>query len=179
MGPGLAGRSLVVTGFEKELVSHREKLLRYAMKLTHGRRDDAEDLVQDVFIKAMKAQHTFESGTFMGAWLNRIALNTHINSQRRKRIHREALEFEEDFDWTGEATRRPAMDGDSAALGAVKSEIREKIQSLPKEYAEMVAMVDIEGLRYVEAAAEVGCPLGTVMSRLHRGRKLLAEKLAA
>lgn len=179
VGSRLVGRSLVVTGFERELVSHREKLFRYVMKLVHGRRDDAEDLVQDVFIKAMKAQHTFETETHMGAWLKKIALNTHINSQRRSRIHREALEVESDFDWTGEATRRPSMDPESAAVGAVRKEIREQIRSLPQEYAEMIAMVDLEGLRYVEAAAEVGCPLGTVMSRLHRGRKLLAERMAA
>jgi RNA polymerase sigma-70 factor (ECF subfamily) len=176
--PYLAGRSQAVTGFERELVAARGRLFCYAMKLTRNR-DDAEDLVQDVMVKAVRSQSSFEPGTNMGAWLNTIALRTLINSKRRDRIHREAVDTESDSAWTGEATRRPALDSEATAVGTFRSEVREKILGLPKEYAEVLAMVDLEGLRYVEAAASAGCPLGTVMSRLHRGRKLLAERMAA
>ncbi len=178
MGKDLAGRSQAVSPFESELTSRRRALVAYAQGLTRSR-EGAEDLVQDAMLKALQARGSFELGTSMMAWLRVITLNTFLDAVRRKKVMESITAGSDGDEWTSEATRRPSMDRESSASAAVQREVREMILGLPEEYAEIVALVDIAGLKYCEAAARAGCPLGTVMSRLHRGRKMLAERAAA
>jgi RNA polymerase sigma-70 factor (ECF subfamily) len=167
--------------FERESLSHLGALLAVATRLT---RDpvDAEDLVQDTFVKAMRARHQFEAGTNMRAWLLRILTNTFINRFRRGGLERSVLEGP-DADpladgWVGSATMEALRDPESQALRPMlEAEIRRSLDELPEEFRLAVVLADVEELSYKEIADIMGCPIGTVMSRLHRGRRLLKSRL--
>jgi RNA polymerase sigma-70 factor (ECF subfamily) len=167
--------------FEREALSHLAALLAVATRLT---RDpvDAEDLVQDTFVKAMRARHQFEAGTNMRAWLLRILTNTFINRFRRGGLERSVLEGP-DADpladgWVGSSTMEALRDPESQALRPMlEAEIRQSLDDLPEEFRLAVVLADVEELSYREIADIMGCPIGTVMSRLHRGRRLLKSRL--
>lgn len=167
--------------FEQEALSHLGALLAVGTRLTKNP-SEAEDLVQDTFVKAMRARHQFEAGTNMRAWLLRILTNTFINRYRRGGLEKSVLEGP-DADpladgWVGTATMEAMRDPESLALRPVlEEEINDALDELPDEFRLAVLLADVEELSYREIADIMGCPIGTVMSRLHRGRRLLKSRL--
>jgi RNA polymerase sigma-70 factor (ECF subfamily) len=167
--------------FEREAIQHLGSLLAVATRMTKNVAE-AEDLVQDTMVKAMRARHQFEAGTNMRAWLLRILTNTFINRYRRGGLERSVLEGP-DADpladgWISASTMASMRDPESAALRPVlEREIRVALDELPEEFRLAVVLADVEELSYREIADIMGCPIGTVMSRLHRGRRLLKTRL--
>jgi RNA polymerase sigma-70 factor, ECF subfamily len=167
--------------FEREAIEHLPSLLAVATRMTRNGAE-AEDLVQDTLVKAMRARAQFESGTNMRAWLLRILTNTFINRYRRGGLEKSVLEGP-DADpladgWIGAATLSAMRDPESVALRPVlEAEIRAALDELPEEFRLAVVLADVEELSYREIADIMGCPIGTVMSRLHRGRRLLKGRL--
>jgi RNA polymerase sigma-70 factor (ECF subfamily) len=144
---------------------------------------DAEDLVQETSVKAYAAFHQFMPGTNLRAWLHRILANTFINSYRKKR--REPLaalstDFQEDWQSGTDPLAGPARSAEAEALDRLAdSEILRALRDLPEEFRTAVYLADIEGYPYREIAEIMGTPIGTVMSRLHRGRGKLRQRLAS
>ena len=152
-----------------------------ACKLTRNP-TEAEDLVQDTFVKAMRARDQFHAGTNLKAWLFRILTNTFINKYRRGGLERSVLDGP-DADpladgWVSATTMRQLRDPETLALmPLVEDEIQRALDALPAEFRLAVVLCDVEEFSYEEIAEIMGCPIGTVMSRLHRGRKLLQRTL--
>lgn len=167
--------------FEREALKHLDALYGAALRLTRSA-SDAEDLVQDAFVKAYRFYDRFEPGTNMKAWLFRILTNTFINKYRRSTRERKVLEGRE-AEPVGEgvmsrAAMRTLTDPISEAhRRIITAEIQEALDSLPEDYRVMIVLADVEELSYKEIAAIVGCPIGTVMSRLHRARKKMQRRL--
>jgi len=167
--------------FMVEMLSHLDTLYGVAARMTKGS-TEAEDLVQDTVVKAMRAREQFQAGTNLKAWLLRILTNTFINKYRRGGLERDLFEGP-DADpladgWIGSSTMRGMRDPESAALTPlVEAEVVRALDALPAEFRLAVVLSDIEELSYKEIADAMGCPIGTVMSRLHRGRKLLQKSL--
>jgi RNA polymerase sigma-70 factor (ECF subfamily) len=138
---------------------HLPRLFRIGMQLTH-QASESQDLVQEALTKAWANWHRFEESGSLGAWLSRILINTFISRHRHQKVVDESAAPE------GNWHNHHFSDEVLAALA-----------SLPAHYREVVELVDIQGLAYKEAADELGCPLGTVMSRLHRARRLLRDQL--
>ncbi|HEY2410226.1 MAG TPA: sigma-70 family RNA polymerase sigma factor [Polyangiaceae bacterium] len=167
--------------FESEAIGHLGALLGVAGRLTRNPAD-AQDLVQDTLLKAMRARDQFESGTNMRAWLLRILTNTFINRYRRGGLERNVLDGP-DADpladgWISASTMEAMRDPESQALRPMlEREISQALDELPEEFRLAVVLSDVEELSYKEIADIMGCPIGTVMSRLHRGRRLLKTRL--
>jgi len=167
--------------FEREALKHLDALYGAALRLTRSP-SDAEDLVQDAFVKAYRFYDRFEPGTNMKAWLFRILTNTFINKYRRATRERKVLEGR-DAEPVGEgvmsrAAMRTLTDPVSEAhRRLITTEIQEALDSLPEDYRMMIILADVEELSYKEIASIVGCPIGTVMSRLHRARKKMQKRL--
>jgi RNA polymerase sigma-70 factor (ECF subfamily) len=145
---------------------------------------EAEDLVQDALVKAMRARDQFQEGTNLKAWLFRILTNTFINNYRRGGLERSLFDGP-DADplvdgWVSTSTMRQLRDPEQVALlPIIEGEVRRALDSLPAEFRLAVILCDVEEFSYEEIAQIMGCPIGTVMSRLHRGRKLLQRALHA
>src|SRR5579863_6723207 len=167
--------------FADEALTHLDAMFGVACKLTRNP-TEAEDLVQDAFVKAMRARDQFHAGTNLKAWLFRILTNTFINKYGRGGLERSVLDGP-DADpladgWVGASTMRQLRDPESLALmPMVQDEIRRALDALPTEFRLAVVLSDVEEFSYEEIAQIMGCPMGTVMSRLHRGRKLLQRAL--
>jgi RNA polymerase sigma-70 factor (ECF subfamily) len=167
--------------FEREALGHLSALLAVGTRLTKNTAE-AEDLVQDTYVKAMRARRQFEAGTNMRAWLLRILTNTFINRYRRGGLEKSVIEGP-DADpladgWIGASTLASMRDPESQALRPVlEREIRSALDELPDEFRLAVVLADVEELSYREISDIMGCPIGTVMSRLHRGRRLLKGRL--
>lgn len=176
-------RNVAREEFEREAIKHLDGLYGAALRLTRSP-SDAEDLVQDAFVKAYRFYDRFEPGTNMKAWLFRILTNTFINKYRRKVRERNVLEGK-DAEPVGEgvmsrAAMRTLTDPVSEAQRRiVTGEIQEALDALPEDYRVMILLADVEELSYKEIAEVVGCPIGTVMSRLHRARKKMQKRLLA
>jgi RNA polymerase sigma-70 factor (ECF subfamily) len=167
--------------FEESALEHLDALYGAALRLTRDS-SDAEDLVQDALVRAYRFQHHFELGTNLKAWLLRILTNTFINHYRRKVRERRVLDTEEGTPVGDGVMSRAAMRGltDSTAVaqeGLLRDEILAALDNLPEDYRLMIVLADIEELSYKEIADAVGVPIGTVMSRLHRARKLMQKQL--
>src|SRR5882757_1401680 len=168
--------------FERDVIPQLGQLYPAALRMTRNP-SDAEDLVQETSVKAYAAFHQFMPGTNLRAWLHRILANTFINSYRKKR--REPLaalstDFQEDWQSGTDPLAAPARSAESEALDRLAdSEILRALRDLPEEFKVAVYLADIEGYPYREIAEIMGTPIGTVMSRLHRGRGKLRQKLAA
>ncbi len=169
------------TEFEQEALPYLDNLYATALRLTR-RSSDAEDLVQDTLLKAYRFHDRFEAGTNMKAWLLRILTNTFINRYRRSVRERKVFDGGNAQPVGEGVMSRAAMRGlsrpvEDAQRRILAAEIQAAIDELPDDYRLMILLADVEELSYKEIAAVVGCPVGTVMSRLHRGRKLLQTKL--
>lgn len=167
--------------FEREALKHLDSLYGAALRLTRSP-SDAEDLVQDSFVKAYRFYDRFEPGTNMKAWLFRILTNTFINKYRRSTRERKVLEGREAEPVGDGVMSRAAMRTltdpiSEAHRRIITAEIQEALDSLPEDYRVMIVLADVEELSYKEIASIVGCPIGTVMSRLHRARKKMQKRL--
>lgn len=164
--------------FEQEAMPCRALLYRCALRLTRSRAD-AEDLVQETLTKAWAAFGGFRAGTNIRAWLHRIMTNTYINSYRKRR--REPLLLTGSIDDLAACRPQPAHAGRSAEAEALDKilapELTRAMRSLPADFATTVYLADVEGLSYRDTATRMGTPLGTVMSRLHRGHRALRLSL--
>jgi RNA polymerase sigma-70 factor (ECF subfamily) len=167
--------------FLDECMSQLDALYGVACRLTRNP-TEAEDLVQDALVKAMRARAQFQPGTNLKAWLFRILTNTFINKYRRGGLERSVLDGP-DADpladgWVSASTMRQLRDPEQIALmPIVEGEVRRALDALPPEFRLAVVLCDVEEFSYEEIADIMGCPIGTVMSRLHRGRKLLQKAL--
>jgi RNA polymerase sigma-70 factor (ECF subfamily) len=167
--------------FADEALTHLDAMYGVACKLTRNP-TEAEDLVQDAFVKAMRAREQFNTGTNLKAWLFRILTNTFINKYRRGGLERSVLDGP-DADpladgWVSANTMRQLREPETLALmPLVEAEIQRALDALPAEFRLAVVLCDVEEFSYEEIAQIMGCPIGTVMSRLHRGRKLLQRTL--
>lgn len=168
--------------FEAEALEHLDAVFRMAMHLTHDRQK-AEDLVQDVYVRALKsaARHGFEAtGGGMRAWLFTIAHNTFYSTIKRdKRAPTAVGEFHSDADDAPLPDEPPpAWDASSFDWEHVDDRLIKALGEVREEYRQVLIMWGVQGLKYREIAEMLGVPIGTVMSRLHRARKMVAEALA-
>ena len=170
-----------VDSFAEEALSHMDAMYGVACRLTRNP-TEAEDLVQDALVKAMRARDQFHAGTNLKAWMFRILTNTFINKYRRGGLERSVLDGPEADPlvdgWVSASTMRQLRDPEQIALRPiVEGEVGRALDALPTEFKLAVVLCDVEEFSYEEIAEIMGCPIGTVMSRLHRGRKLLQKSL--
>lgn len=161
--------------FESLALSHIDSLYRFAMHMA-GNEADAQDLVQDTYLKAYRFFDKFEEGTNCKAWLFRIMKNTFINTMRRDKKHSQMISLSD----IQERGMEPSVDGDPEdnVFGDLfGDDVSAAIESMPDVYRDVVLMADVEELSYKEISEIIGCPIGTVMSRLCRGRKWLRKRL--
>lgn len=152
-----------------------------ALRLT-GSRAQAEDLVQDTMLQAYLAWDRFEPGSNLRAWMHRILVNGFITQYRRAKRERRALDLDADpgrrtMLLTTEQERAEAADG-GVHYGGLTRVLREALDALPEEFRAAVVMADLSEMSYREISEAMGCPIGTVMSRIHRGRRALARALS-
>lgn len=177
----MASRALSNHQFEQEVLQHLPSLLSVASRLMKNG-PEAEDLVQDAVLKAIRARGQFETGTNLRAWLLKILTNTFINRYRRGGLERSVLDGP-DADpladgWVSASTMESLRDPESQALRPIlEAEIGKALDELPTEFRLAVVLSDVEDLSYKEISDIMGCPIGTVMSRLHRGRRMLKSRL--
>lgn len=156
-------------------------LYAVALRLTRNTAD-AQDLTQNTVVKALRFHDKFQKGTYIKAWLLTILRNTFINEYRRKARRPTFVEL------TGaepaaetapdpEVNYEPSTDSPSELMELLDDEVKNAVESLPDDFRQAVIMADLEDMSYKEIADAMACPLGTVMSRLYRGRKLLRERL--
>jgi RNA polymerase sigma-70 factor (ECF subfamily) len=169
--------------FEDDAMPLAPQLYAAAMRLTRNP-TDAEDLVQETLLKAYRAYGSFEAGTNLRAWLYRILTNTFINNYRRdtRRPQESDLGDLEDV-YLYRRLRRETSTGPTSSAeeqlldGLVEADVKDAIDSLPESFRMVVLLADVEGFSYKEIAEILEIPIGTVMSRLHRGRKALQRTL--
>ncbi|WP_440713772.1 sigma-70 family RNA polymerase sigma factor [Gordonia sp. FQ] len=168
--------------FERDALPLLDQLYGAALRMTRNPAD-AEDLVQETYVKAFSAFSSFKKGTNLKAWMYRILTNTYINSYRKKQRQPAQYPTDEITDWqlaaNAEHTSTGLRSAEVEALDALpNSEIKDALGQLPEDFRMVVYYADVEGLPYKEIAEIMDTPIGTVMSRLHRGRKQLRELLA-
>lgn len=167
--------------FEAEFLPNVPSLLAVANRLT-GTRSEAEDLVQDTLLKAFRSRQQYRAGTNPRAWLLAILRNTFLNGYRRRNLERKVFDGPDGdalaYGWIGAASLRATRDPHSGALHQLlEAPLLSAIDELPPEFKMTVILADIEQLSYREIAQSMSCPIGTVMSRLHRGRRWLRAQL--
>lgn len=169
-----------VWNFDADL-PYRDQLFKTALRLARNA-DDAEDLLQETYMKAFRHYDSFQQGTNLKAWLFKILKNTFINEYRRRKLLPAQVEFGE----LEETFESALLSHDSGAVptpeqelidGSLDGEVRRAVTSLPHNYKVVVLLADIEGYSYKEIAEILAIPVGTVMSRLYRGRRLLEKAL--
>jgi len=166
--------------FEAEALPLLPGLYSAAFRLTRNGAD-AEDLVQETFLRAYRGFHQFEPGTNLKAWLYRILMNTFINTYRKKQREPQTVSEEETPDWylySKMAEHGAEPSAEASVIEALPDEdVQAALSALPEQFRAAVLLADVEGFSYKEIAEITGVPIGTVMSRLHRGRKALEKRL--
>ncbi|HET7869175.1 MAG TPA: sigma-70 family RNA polymerase sigma factor [Actinomycetota bacterium] len=166
--------------FEREVLPLLPNLYSAALRMTRNPAD-AEDLVQETYLRAFRGFSGFEEGTNLRAWMYRILTNTFINSYRKKQ--REPVTVQEDdldewylFDKLGESGVEPSAEAE-VIRSMPDEDVQKALEALPEGFRLAVLLADVEGFSYKEIAQILGIPIGTVMSRLHRGRRALEKAL--
>ena len=168
--------------FESEALSFLDALYRTALRMTRSEAE-AEDLVQETYIRAFRFRAQFTPGTNLKAWLFRILTNTFINEYRRKAARPDTTELDDVDESILYRHMREVSPGSSSPDpeaevidNALSSEVKEALEALPEKFRTTL-LLDVEGFSYKEIAEMLEIPIGTVMSRLHRGRKILQRRL--
>ncbi len=169
--------------FEASALEHIDSLFNFGMRMT-GNREAAEDLVQETYLKVHRFSHTFKEGSNLKAWLFKILRNTFINTFRKKIKEPKSVHYDEveDF-YLFNKIKTDKKEGDyvsgdvSDIYEFLDDEVKNAVNSLPLAFREVILYSDIEDLSYGEISEIVGCPIGTVKSRLFRARKLLQKSL--
>ena len=192
-GPGLPERARVELGkppstggnrlvqrskeFEEQVLEHMDMLHAVALRLTRNSAD-AEDLTQNTLVKALRFHEKFKEGTYIKAWLLTILRNTFINEYRKR--SRTPLSVELTGTEAADPAALPTGEQDRLhnMMELLDDEVRLAVEELPEDFRNAVIMADLEEKSYKEIADFMGCPIGTVMSRLYRGRKILRDKLS-
>jgi RNA polymerase sigma-70 factor (ECF subfamily) len=186
VSPVRRGESLAdQADFEKDAMEFAPQLYSAALRMTRNAAD-AEDVVQETFLKAYRSYDTFQAGTNLKAWLYRILTNTYINRYRKQVRRPSEVDFGEIEDLylykrlgsaeSGSASRSAE---DEALQQFVDADVKAAVEELPEHFRMPVLLADVEGFSYKEIAEILDVPIGTVMSRLHRGRKALQKALWA
>jgi RNA polymerase sigma-70 factor (ECF subfamily) len=167
------------SGFEEEALVHAEHLYRIALRLT-GSRQAAEDLVQETYLRAFRAWRSYRPGTNLAAWLATIMRNANLDELRRqsRRPVQEPLDDDGDYYLYNRLAAAGPQPQDEVIARLSGSAIVSALGDLPPSFREVVVLVDVGDFTYADAAGILGIPIGTVMSRLYRGRRLLKRALA-
>jgi len=169
--------------FEEQALQYMDQLYAAAMRMTKNPAD-AADLVQETFVKAYTAFGQFQQGTNLKAWLYRIQTNTFINNYRKKQRdpYKGTIDELEDWQLGGAESVTQSLSTRSAEAEAIDhlpdSAVKDALQSIPEDFRLAVYFADVEGFSYQEIADIMKTPVGTVMSRLHRGRRMLRDLLS-
>ncbi len=169
------------SALELSALEYMDTLFNFAMRMT-GNREDAEDLVQETYLKMHRFLHTFDEGSNLKAWLFKILRNSFINKYRKKlREPQEVHDNNDDFSLydkiAGGNEYDPYGKSNFSIEEFVEDEVKDALENLPLAFKEVIFYSDLEGLTYEEISEVIGCPIGTVKSRLFRSRKLLEKQL--